>query len=169
MPPRAQLIMRTPFFILAKAALLIRPWVSGVNGTCTVMKSDLVKMSSSVPGSTPMRAIFSAAMNGSKPITFILKPAARSATMRPTLPRPIDADGFVAELDADEFIAVPLAAFERGNGLRDMARQRHHEGDGMLAGGDVVAAGSVHDDDASFGRRVGVDVFVADAGTADHF
>ena len=28
-------------------------------------------------------------MNGSKPSTFIFKPAARSATMRPTLPRPM--------------------------------------------------------------------------------
>ena len=80
-----------------------------------------------------------------------------------------DADGFVAHLDADEFIAVPLAAFERGDGLRDMARQSHHESDGMLAGGDVVAAGSVHDDDAFFRRRIGVDVFITDAGAANHF
>ena len=99
----------------------------------------------------------------------MLKPAARSATIRPTLPRPIDAEGFVAQLDADKFVAVPLAAFERGDGLRDMARQRHHQGDGMLAGGDVVAAGRVHDDDAAFGRGIGVDVFIADAGAADHF
>ena len=43
MPPRAQLMMRTPVFILAKAALLIKPWVSGVSGTWTVIKSDFGK------------------------------------------------------------------------------------------------------------------------------
>ncbi len=79
-----------------------------------------------------------------------------------------DADGFVAKLDADELIALPLAGFERRDGLGDMARQRHHQGNRMFSGSNVVAAGRVHDHDAPFGRRVGVDVLVADAGAADH-
>src|SRR3989304_7972203 len=39
----------------------------------------------------------------------------------------------------------------------------------MLAGGDVVAAGRVHHDDALLARRLGVDVFIAHAGPADDF
>ncbi len=80
-----------------------------------------------------------------------------------------DADGFIAELDADKFIALPLAGFERGHSLGNMARERHHQGNGMLAGGDVVAAGRVHDDDAAFGGGIGVDVLIADAGAPDDF
>ena len=37
----------------------------------------------------------------------------------------------------------------------------------MLAGGDVVAARGVHDDDTALGGGVGVDIFVAHAGAAD--
>ena len=39
MPPRAQLIMRTPFLHLAKDSSFNRLLVSGVSGVCTVMKS----------------------------------------------------------------------------------------------------------------------------------
>ncbi len=80
-----------------------------------------------------------------------------------------DADGFVAQFHADEFIALPLAALERGGRLRDVARQRHHQGDGVFARGDVVAPRRVHHDDAFFGGGVGVDVFKAHAGAADDF
>ena len=38
-----------------------------------------------------------------------------------------DADGFVAYLDADEFVALPLAAFERSDRLGNMTRQGHHQ------------------------------------------
>ena len=78
-----------------------------------------------------------------------------------------DADGLVAELDADKFIALPLAALERGRRLGNMARHGHHQRNGMLAGGNVVAAGGVHDDDTALGSGVGVDVFIAHAGAAN--
>ncbi len=39
----------------------------------------------------------------------------------------------------------------------------------MLAGGNVVAAGGVHDDDTALGSGVGVDVFIAHAGAANDF
>ena len=41
MPPRAQLMMRTPFFILANAVAPMRPRVSLVSGVWTVIKSAL--------------------------------------------------------------------------------------------------------------------------------
>ena len=71
-------------------------------------------------------------------------------------------------IDADKLIALPLAAFERSDGLGNMARHRHHQRNGMLAGGDVVAAGGVHDDDAALGGGVGIDIFIAHAGATDH-
>ena len=61
-----------------------------------------------------------------------------------------------------------LPASQRRVGLGDAARERQHQGDGVLGGGDVVAAGRVHDDDAALGRGVDVDVVDADAGAADH-
>ena len=79
------------------------------------------------------------------------------------------ADGLIAELDADELVALPLAIFERGHRLRDMPGERHHQRDGVLAGGDVVATRGVHDHDAAFGGGIGVDVFIADTGAPDDF
>ena len=45
-PPRAQFIKRTPFFILAILSLLSMPFVFGVSGICTVIKSDCLINSS---------------------------------------------------------------------------------------------------------------------------
>ncbi len=50
---------------------------------------------------------------------------------------------------------------------RDVARQRQHQADRVLRGGDGVALGGVDDDDAALGRRLDVDVVDADAGAAD--
>ncbi len=108
-------------------------------------------------------------MNGSKPITLIIKSGGAFGDDAADVAEADDADGFVAQLDADKFIALPLAAFDRGRGLGNMARHGHHQRNGMLAGGDVVAAGGVHDDDTALGGGVGVDIFVAHAGAADDF
>ena len=72
------------------------------------------------------------------------------------------------ELDAHEAVLLPLAGLRRGIGLRDLAREREHHGDGVLGGGDRIAEGRVHDDDAL--RRGGgdLDIVDADAGAADH-
>ena len=42
-----------------------------------------------------------------------------------------------------------LPACSDGVGLRDVAREREQQRDRVLGGGDVVAAGRVHDDDAA--------------------
>ena len=79
-----------------------------------------------------------------------------------------DAEHLGGELDAHEAVLLPLAGLCRGIGLRDLARQREHHRDRMLGGGDGIAEGRVHDDDAL--RRGGgnLDIVDADAGAADH-
>ncbi len=53
MPPRAQLMRYEPFFMRANVAVSNRFLVSGVSGTCSVMKSDWVITSSSDASFTP--------------------------------------------------------------------------------------------------------------------
>ena len=72
------------------------------------------------------------------------------------------------ELHAQELRLFPLAALRGAVGLRDLPGQRHHQRDGVLCGGDRIAEGRVHDDDALGGRGLDVDVVDADAGAADH-
>ena len=83
------------------------------------------------------------------------------------LPSADDAERLVADLGAGELGALPLAGAQRRVGLRDLARQREHQRDRVLGGGDVVAAGRVHHHDAALGRGRDVDVVDADAGAAD--
>jgi len=80
-----------------------------------------------------------------------------------------DPDGLIAHFNADELIAVPFTALQRRDGLGNVARQRHHQSDRMLAGGHIVAARRVHHDDALFCRSIRVDVLVAHTSAADHF
>src|SRR5262249_25676169 len=53
-------------------------------------------------------------------------------------------------------------------GLRNLPRQREHQGDRVLGRGDRVAERRVHHDDAAGGRRRDVDIVDPDAGPADH-
>ena len=78
-----------PFFILAIASALRMPLVSAVSGVWMVMKSARARSSSRSHSSTPEAPAASRPMNGSKAMTFIFRPWARSATMRPMLPSPI--------------------------------------------------------------------------------
>ena len=77
-----------------------------------------------------------------------------------------DAERFVVKFDALKFLAVPVAAFHRSVRLGDFARQRHQHGEGQLGGGDGVAAGCVHHDDAALGGRLDIDVIGPHAGAA---
>src|SRR4029077_18353180 len=74
-----------------------------------------------------------------------------------------DAEGFVAQLHADKPVTVPLAALEGGDGLRNVAGQCHHEGNRMLTGGYIVAAGGVHHHNPFFACGINVNVFETDA------
>ncbi len=44
--PRATLMMRTPSLVLASVSVLMKPWVSGVFGRCSVRKSAAASTSS---------------------------------------------------------------------------------------------------------------------------
>ena len=72
------------------------------------------------------------------------------------------------ELDAQELGLLPLAGLRGAVGLRDLAGERHHQRERVLGGGDGIAEGRVHDDDALGGGGLDVDVVDADAGAADH-
>ena len=79
-----------------------------------------------------------------------------------------DPQALAGNLDADQLRLGPFAGPGGEVGQRNLTRQRQHQGDGMLGGGDGVAERRVHDDDAA--RRGGfkVDIIHADAGTPDH-
>ncbi len=78
----------TPFFSFGSMSSLTRSFVVAVRGVWTVTASERSQIWSMLTSSTPRAAARSAVTIGSKPITFIWRPRARSATMRPMLPRP---------------------------------------------------------------------------------
>ena len=78
-----------------------------------------------------------------------------------------DAERLAGDLDAHEAVLLPLAGLGRGVGGGELAGDGEHQGDGMLGGGDRIAEGRVHHDDALRGRRRHVDIVDADAGAAD--
>ncbi len=83
---------------------------------------------------------------------------------------PADADdpeGLVEELVPGEFALFPLAGLHGCRRLGDLPDQGEHHGDRVLAGGDGVAAGGVHHDDAPLAGRRDVHVVEADARAAD--
>jgi hypothetical protein len=52
--------------------------------------------------------------------------------------------------------------------LRDVARERDEQPDGVFRGGDDRRLGRVRDDDPTPGRRLDVDIVDSHAGAADH-
>ena len=100
-------------------------------------------------------------------MTFIFRPMRAVGDDRADIAAADDAERLAGELDAHEAVLLPLAGLGRGVGLRDLAGQREHQGDGVLGGGDRVAEGRVHHDDALGGRGRDVDIVDADAGAAD--
>ncbi|MGY3426582.1 hypothetical protein ACVWZW_007086 [Bradyrhizobium sp. F1.13.4] len=79
-----------------------------------------------------------------------------------------DAEHLAGDLDTHEAVLLPLAGLGRSVRLRNLARQRQHQGDSVLGSRDRIAERRVHHDDA-LGRGGGnLDVVDADAGAADH-
>ena len=93
---------------------------------------------------------------------------ARSATMEPMLPQPITPSVLPNSSVPRNFDFSHLPAWVERSASGDLARQRHHQREGVLGSGDGVAEGRVHDDDALGGGGLGVDVVDADAGAPDH-
>ena len=78
-----------------------------------------------------------------------------------------NAERLIVKLNTFIFFTIPLAGFDAGVGLRDVAGDTHEEREGMLGGRDRVAAGGVHDDHAMAGGGVHIDVVHTDSGAAD--
>ena len=78
------------------------------------------------------------------------------------------AERLALELDPAPPRALPAMLLQRGVGLRDVARERNEQADGLLGGRDDGRLGRVRDDDPAPGRRLDVDVVDADARPADH-
>ena len=70
------------------------------------------------------------------------------------------------DFHAHEAVLFPLAGLGARIGGRQLARQRQHQRDGMLGGGDGIAEGRVHHDHAGAGGGGNVHIVHADAGAA---
>ncbi|MNT23477.1 hypothetical protein D3C72_1588960 [compost metagenome] len=77
------------------------------------------------------------------------------------------AEGLAEELHAHVLGALPLAALGAGVGRGHVAREREHQRQGLLGGGDGVAGRRVDHHHTVAGGRGHVDVVDADAGAAD--
>ena len=89
MPPRAQLMRKDPFFIIARTRALNMPFVCSLRGEWMEMKSAARTMSSNPACWNPSAAIAAASRQGSVAITFMPNARARLPTMLPTWPHPI--------------------------------------------------------------------------------
>src|SRR3546814_636189 len=78
-----------------------------------------------------------------------------------------DAQRLAGELHAHEARLLPFAGLGRAVGGGNLARQREHQRDGVLGGGDGVAVGRVHHDNSTSRGCRNVHVVDADAGAAD--
>ena len=78
-----------------------------------------------------------------------------------------DAERLAGQLDPHEARLLPFAGLRRAVGRRDLAAQREQHGNRVLGGGDRVAVGGIHHDNAALRRRCDVDIVDADAGPAD--
>ena len=124
-PPRAQLMIRTPSFIVAIESLLIMCLVSFISGVCTVIKSETRKSSSKDMTSTPSSFARSRLMYGSYVTHFISSALARFAIScpirpKPTIPRtlsfsstPINCERFHSPLFTDALACGILRASEK--------------------------------------------------------
>ena len=90
--PRELLMTTTPSLHCARLSLLNMPLVSGVRGTCTVMKSDLRNRSESSGVNCTLLSIIQALRTerkGSYPMTSMPRRSASLATMAPIAPSPM--------------------------------------------------------------------------------
>ena len=78
------------------------------------------------------------------------------------------AERLAAKLDAGVGAALPAPLLQRRVRLRDVARERDEQADGVLGGGDDGRLRCVRDNDPAPRRRLDIDVVDPDAGAADH-
>ena len=161
-------MMRTPGLVVVSARASRMFLVLSVSGVCSVMKSARRSSSSRSTFSTPRSIARSGDRNGSYAITFMRSPTRTISDDRADIAAADHAQRLAGDFDAHEAVLLPLAGLCRGVGLRNLARQRQHQGDGMLGRRDRIAERRVHHDDALGGGGRNVDIVDADAGAADH-
>ena len=167
-PPRAQLMMRTPFFIFLSARGVDD--VAGLVGERRVQRDEIGALEQLVELDLLDAEIDRALRRQERIVGDHLHLQAERAVGddRADIAAADDAERLAEDLDAHELVLLPLAGAGRGVGFRDLPRQRQHQRDGVLGGGDRIAERRVHHDDAARGRRRNVDIVDADAGAADH-
>ena len=166
--PRATLMIRTPSLHLASVSVLMKPWVSGVFGRCSVRKS---RGGEHVVGRLGLLgAELAEALGADEGVVGDDAHAEGAGADRDELADAAEAEHaerLALDLGAAELAALPLAGREAGVRLRDVAGEREHQRDRVLGGGDRVGLRRVGDDDALLGGGRDVDVVHADAGAAD--
>ena len=96
--------------------------------------------------------------------------AERAGALRHLLadaPEAGDAERLAAQLGAEKPLLLPLAVLHRPIGGGNAARERQHQGAGVLGDADAVRARRVDDEDAARAGRGDVDVVHAGAGAGD--
>ena len=154
-PPRAQLMMRTPSFILAIACGVDD--VPGLVGQRRVQRDEVGAGEKLVELDLLDAELRRAVLRQERVVgdDMHLQADAARRDDRADIAAADDAERLAGDLDAHEAVLLPLAGMGRGVGLRDLAGQREHHRDGMLGGGDRIAERRVHDDDALAARRPG--------------
>ena len=161
-------MIRTPSLHWASVSAFRKPWVSGVFGRCSVMKSPAA---SDVRGGLGLLdAELLEALGADEGVVRDDVHAEGAGADRDELADPAEAEHaerLALDLGAAELAALPLAAGEAGVRLRDVAGEREHQRERVLGRGDRVGLRRVGDDDPALGRGGDVDVVHADAGAAD--
>ena len=168
-PPRAQLMMRTPSFILAIAAASMmflrllgqrRVQRDEIGAAEELVELDLLD--------AELACARSSDRNGSKAITFILRPMRAVGDDRADIAAADDAERLAGDLDAHEAVLLPLAGLGRGVGGGELAG--HARTSCAMACSAVVIElpkGVFITMMPRWRRRRHVDIVDADAGAAD--
>ena len=161
-------MMRTPFLHLASVAALRMFFVSGVSGMWTVMKSARRQQRGEIVRQFHLQAAGAALHEvGIVGDDVHAEGDGAARDLAADAAHADDAERLAAKLRALERFAVPLARDHRGVRLRNFARERKQQREGVLRRRDRVAAGRVHHHDAALRGRLDIDVVDADAGAAD--
>jgi hypothetical protein len=167
-PPRAQLMMRTPFLVLARFSRLriLRVW--SVRDVCRVMKSALRQQRVEI---CLLHAHFHRAFLGEEGIVgndLHLEAKRAAGDDRADVARADQAKRLAGHLNAHEAVLRPLARLGARIGFGNLAGDGEHHGDGVFGSRDRVAERRVHHHHALGRAGIGnIDIVDTDPGAAD--
>ena len=166
--PRAQLTMRTPFFILAMAAASIIFSVAALSEVCSEMKSERREK---FVERDEFDFDFSRGRGRDERIVgehFHFERASAAGHFGADAAEADEAQRLAAQLGAGERGFFPFARMNRGVGLRHGTRQAEHQRERVFGDANGISAGRVHHQDAATRGGIHVHVIHADAGASDH-